>query len=115
MSLLAIGMFLAQGATATATRVLPQPLPQPVQAALSAYQDCLFDAINEQYRTGIYSERRVISVCAGVRRASYAEAMVRVNEARQPSIIRRVRERFAELDESVWTVVGHIRARHASR
>jgi hypothetical protein len=103
--------------SAAATVVLPAPLPQSAQAAVSAYQNCLFDAIDEQDRMAAFSERQVISACASVRRAKSVQAMARLSQAGSSaeSSRRRVHQRFAELDESVWTIVGHLRARRASR
>jgi hypothetical protein len=113
--MLAFGLTIALGAVATT--VLPAALPHSAQATVSAYQNCLFDAIDEQDRRAVYSERHVLSACAGVRHAKYAQAMARLNDAGWPadSSRRRIHQRFAELDESVWTIVGHVRVRHARK
>jgi hypothetical protein len=113
--MLAFGLTIALGAVATV--VSPVPLPHSAQAAVSAYQNCIFDAIDEQDRRAVYSERHILSACAGVRRAEYSQAIARLNDAgwAAESSRRRIHQRFAELDESVWTIVGHIRVRHARR
>jgi hypothetical protein len=113
--MLAFGLTSALSAVATVT--LPAPLPRSAQVAVFAYRNCLFDAIDEQDRRATYSERHVISACAGVRRVQSVKAVVGLNRAAWSgeSSQRRVQRSLAELDESVWTIVGHLRARHAGR
>jgi hypothetical protein len=110
-------MHVTIALSAVATVVLPAPLPRSAQAAVSAYQNCLFDAIYEQDRTAAFSERQVISACAGVRRAEYVRATARLHQAGWSAVSsrRRVHRSFGELDETVWTIVGHLRARRAGR
>lgn len=107
-------LLLVQDVTTASSIMLPAPFPAPVEAAADAYQDCLTGAIDAQDRTAHYSERRVLSACASVRRARLAEAMTSATGADTP-FGRQIRKRFVELDDSVWTIVGHIRARHAGR
>lgn len=115
--MLALALAITPGAVVTIT--LPPPLPQSVEAAFSAYQHCLFEAIDEQDRggTAAFSEREVLSACASVRRAELVDAVTRLNQAgwSAGASRRRVHRRFAELDESVWTIVGHVRIRRAGK
>jgi len=115
--MLALGLTIALSSV-SATAVA-QALPQSVEAAFSTYRQCLFGAIDEQYRdrAAAFSEREVISACASVRRAEFVNAVARLNDAGWSAEASRgqVHRKFAELDESVWTIVGHLRARRASR
>jgi hypothetical protein len=115
--MLALGLTMAQSAVVAMT--VPAPLPQSVEAAISAYQNCLFDAIDEQDRggTAAFSEREVLSACASVRRAELVNAVAPLSGAgwSAGASRRRIHRRFAELDESVWTIVGHARIRRAGK
>jgi hypothetical protein len=115
--MLASALAITQSPVVTIT--LPPPLPQPVEAAISAYQDCLLDEIYRQDRGGAaaFSERAVLSTCAGVRRAEFLEVVARLNQAgwSAGASRRRAHQRFAELDESVWTIVGHVRIRRGGK
>lgn len=115
--MIALALTIAQSAVTTAT--VPPALPRPVEAAVSTYQQCLFDKIDEQTSGSVsaFSEREIISRCARVRRTQFDIAVAGLgaagwsNEASQ----RRINLRFAELDQSVVTIVGHFRARHSGR
>jgi len=114
---LALALTIAQSAIAGVT--VSPALPRPVEAAIATYQQCLFEKIDEQTRGRVeaLSEREVISRCARVRGAEFDIAVAGLSAAgwSDEASRRRVDRRFAELDESVWTIVDHFRARHAGR
>lgn len=117
--ILALSLAIVQAATATTTITLPSDLPRPVEAAVTAYRDCLWERINGQddgRRSG-FSERRVLSGCAVLRRTKYREALAGLNRSgwSAPASRQRVQRRFAEADESVWTTIGHLRIRRAGK
>jgi len=117
--MLALALASAQSAVATVRVTVPPALPQPVEAAISAYRNCLLDAIDRQDVAGAktFSEREVLSTCASVRRTEFVNAVARLSGAgwSAGASRRRAHRRFAELDDFVWTIVGHLRVRRAGR
>ena|ERR1044072_379501 len=108
---LVLAAALSQTATATATAVVPAASGQDLFYA--TYQNCLSDAIDRQYenRARAFSERAVLSSCATVRRTELGKAVAGIRPGSRAPVYRR----FAELDNSVWTVVGHLRARRSGK
>lgn len=110
MFILSVAIALNATAAAGATT-----LPPWLEHFTAIYKDCLFTAIDRQYETGRFSEVRVLAKCAGTRRIQImlAEAtLTAINVSDGKELIGR---EFARLDEMVWTIVGHVRARRAER
>ena len=82
----------------------------------SRYEKCIFDAIDRQYATKRFSEKAVLSQCAKNRRTQVREAKVALARlgggSNEQALIAR---KFVSLDQQVWTIVGHLRARRESR
>ena len=93
-----------------------KPLPAWLAPPSQIYQACLYNAIDRQYETGRFSEKAVLSRCAAVRRSQVKAAELALSKATGTEDGRAMIDReFARLDESVWTIVGHIRARRSNQ
>jgi hypothetical protein len=108
-------LALALAPPATATVVIAAEPPR-VARAFAAYQDCLYRVIDRQYAAGAttYSEPKVLADCVTVRRIEAANALAASKALHRPSS-NTVLKKFAALDESVWTIVGHLRAKSGER
>jgi len=101
-------MVLATATTFTTT--ISETFPAWLAQASEQYEACLFNAIDQQYETGRFSEKVVLLRCANVRhrQIEVAElASTRATSAKNSQEM--ISREFARLDESVWTIVGHIR------
>lgn len=93
-----------------------ETLPAWLAPASKNYQTCLFNAIDRQYRTGRFSEKAVLSRCTVVRRVQMRAAELALADATGDKNGKAmVRREFTRLDKSVWTIVGHIRARRSAQ
>jgi len=108
--------LLATVATSTgAVEVAPAAL----KASLSTYQSCLFGGIDRQYedKASRFSEQKVLAHCANVHRKERRSAEAALAQAMSPAERRSnlIERKFAEMDASVWNIVGHLRAKRMGR
>jgi hypothetical protein len=87
--------------------------PAWLAAASKSYEICIFKAIDQQYETGRFSETNILSDCAAVRRTQVKaaeSAAARTADTKVGKAL--ISHEFARLDQSVWTIIGHLRERH---
>jgi hypothetical protein len=97
---------------ATSTTAI-EAVPPALEAGLSTYQSCLYAEIDKQYDAGSsFSEKRVLARCSGVRREELRKAEAALAQTTGHA---GAESKFAEMDQSVWTIVGHLRAKRTDR
>ena len=112
MILLSMALAIGQTSGTTSGGLSPSWL----ERVTLPYQQCLFRAIDRQYAARRFSEQGVLSQCATIRRARIREAKIaraKIQRAKRRDEL--IDREFDRLDDTVWTIVGHVRARAAER
>ena len=100
-------------ATVATSMAAMDAVPPALKAGLSTYRSCLFAEIDKQYSgASPFSERKVLANCSAVRREELRKAEAALGKTAGQAETQR---KFAEMDEEVWTIVGHLRAKRTGR
>lgn len=113
MNILASALVL--GPVAVTSLVTLDDVPAAVRRPVENYERCLYRAIDRQFDSKPLrlSEPAVLASCAHTRRFELTRALSSVRGPGRERAARRKRieEKFAGLDESVWVIAGHIGSR----